>query len=66
MNIRCFFKKNKGFENFAAAKSTVDEATITRPINIKLMIHDKKSESRPRLSKNSMVLLILLASMFIN
>ena len=66
INIRCFFKKNKGLENFAAAKSTVDDATIIKPINIRLIIHDKKSESKPLLSKKSIIFLILLANMFIN
>jgi hypothetical protein len=44
-------KKNNGFENLAAAKSTVDDVTITSPIIIKLETHAKKRESSPLLSK---------------
>ena len=62
MKIKCFFKKKSGLENLAAAKSTVDDVTIIKPINIRLVMHAKKSESSPRLSKNSMIFLILLAS----
>ena len=65
INIKCFFKKKSGLENLAAAKSTVEDATITKPINIKLVTHAKKSESSPLLSKKSMIFLILLASILI-
>ena len=62
MKIKCFFKKKSGLENLAAAKSIVDDVTIIKPISIRLVTHAKKSESSPRLSKNSMMFLILLAS----
>ena len=62
IKIKCFFKKKSGFENLASAKSMVDDATIIKPINIRLVTHAKKSESRPLLSKNSIIFLILLAS----
>ena len=57
MNISCFLKKNNGFENLAAAKSTVDDVTITSPIIIKLVTHAKKRESRPLLSKKLIIFL---------
>ena len=57
MNNICFLKKNSGLENFVAAKSTVDEVTMTSPIIIRLVTHARKSESRPLLSKKSKVFL---------
>ena len=63
IKIKCFLKKKSGLENLVAAKSTVDDATIIRPINIKLVTHAKKSESNPLVSKNSIIFLILFASM---
>ena len=62
IKIKCFLKKKSGLENLVAAKSTVDEATIIKPINIRLVTHAKKSKSRPLVSKKSMTFLILLAS----
>ena len=55
IKINCFFKKKRGFENFVAAKSAVDDATITNPIIIKLDIQAKNKESKPLLSKKSII-----------
>ena len=63
--IKCFFKKKSGLENLAAAKSIVEDVTIIKPINIRLVTHAKKSKSSPLLSKNSMICLILLTSILI-
>lgn len=60
--MKCFFKKKNGLENLAAAKSIVEDATIIKPINIRLVTHAKKSESSPLVSKNSIIFLIFLAS----
>ena len=65
LTINCFLKKNSGFENLAAAKSTVDDVTITSPIIIKLVTHAKKRESSPLLSKKSMIFLILSMNIII-
>ena len=58
IKMRCFLKKKNGLENLVAAKSTVDEATIIKPINIRLVTHAKKSKSRPLGSKKSIAFLI--------
>ncbi len=65
MNNNCFLKKNNGLENLADAKSTVDDVTITNPIIIKLVTQDKKRESRPLLSKKSIMFLSFFINMFI-
>ena len=62
IKIKCFLKKKSGLENLAAAKSTVDEATIIIPINTRLVTHARKSESSPLVSKKSITFLILLTS----
>ena len=59
IKITCLLKKNNGLENFASAKSAVDEATITSPIISKLDIQAKNRESNPLLSKKSIMCLIL-------
>ena len=65
MKIKCFFKKKSGLENFVAAKSMVDEVTITKPINIRLVTQAKKRESKPLLSKKSIIFLIFLANILV-
>ena len=62
MKMRCFLRKKSGFENLAAAKSIVDEATMTRPIRIRLVTQAINKESSPLLSKEFNSFLILLAS----